>query len=229
MFSIGQIRAVQARLLQASGLDVPEALPYYETIRGDVELPDQTLDLAIIDVGLKGGGETRGLAMYCHSDPKYLARLILPENQASMPGLRLGFGGKEPHPTLVGLHFVHAKRRSVDEAWYLFFGALTFHRDPVHGYGLIQERSGLYEGIAKLLYTLNRRVEDLPFPEGRILSLREAFERMGIRYVGELVQREPAELERKLRALDWVTVKAILQKLGLAPGTPIKQWKPPLP
>ncbi len=125
----------------------------------------------------------------------------------------------------MGLHYFIRRQPSV--AYYFFSGALTTYENARFEYSRLKRRTNYYSQLSELLYTLNTPVANLPYPKGRKLSTLDAFKKMNIRYVGDLVRRSSEELEARLGKTGWITVRSILQGLRLQAGAPIPGWRSP--
>ncbi len=228
MFTVSQIRTIQGALIQLNSVAARDALRTETALQKEVRRSNDALTgLRLVTARTSQFGEAQGVLFRYRSDPVHLSHLILADNRGPTTALDLKLPEKENRPTLLDLHYANTQRRAEGTAHYFFFGALTVHNDPEFNYTLLKRKDAHMETLAVLLYALNLRVEDLPYPDGRKLSTLDAFKKLGIRYVGELVQRDVHELQDVLDAMEWITIKSILKNLNLVPGTHIPQWRPP--
>ena len=228
MFSVAQIRNVQSVLAPLLAAPLRDRAGLNEVVQLAAQIPDpEIVDCRLVDLRAKPSVETSAVFFRRASDPSHAAHLILPDNREPPSALHIALAENERHPTLVGLHYVHMKRRKANVARYLLVGALATYEDPAFEYSRLKRRSEPLEQLAELLFRLNTPVADLPYPPGRKRSILDVFKKMEIRYVGDLVRRTEEELKAPLNEMEWITVKSILLGLKLLPGVPIPQWRHP--
>ena len=192
---------------------------------------DRITSLRFVDVDARNRPQARGLLFQLNSDPKALSRLILPENKRPSPALHLDLPFDGTQPMLVDLLYASgARQKKASVANYFFSGALATYEDTRYGYTLVRnekhDRRDV-ERLAEFFRILNLRVQDLPYPAGRKLLILDAFKRMEIRWVGDLVQYDAEQLKQNMGSVEWITVRSILKGLHLEPGTSIPQWRRP--
>jgi hypothetical protein len=223
-----QLRTLQANLaLKVSGHQrdlspVREFLKKIAGSRGEVAFLDQ------FPTRWSSGRPATALLFRYEREAVFSAHLILHENRSPAPKFHIDYPLKVIPPTLIGLHYYHAKRRTVEAAQYLWSGAMDM--DPDFEYIRMKDDSPVL-GLAAAFYFFNHPIEHLPYPEGKKLALMEPLKEIGIAYIGELIQRDPKELKEKLGETGFMAIRnmlhPVLTQLKLSLGNPLPGWRPP--
>lgn len=224
--TVPQFGAIQANFaLRVSGpeKDLSSTKKSLEQIGGSLG------KIALLDqVGTRWstGRQASAILFRFEKEDIFSANMILHEHPHPAPKLHIERSSQEILPTLIGLHYFHNQRDSVEKALYLWSGIVQATSDPDFEYTAVEDDSPFLQ-LAGAFYTLNLPVAHLPYPEGRKLALLNLLKEIGITYIGDLIQKDANELEKKLGKSALMEIRGILKAWVLPLGTHLPYWRPP--
>lgn len=225
------LRTVQGLMADMSLLALNQATKLNQVLQRAVTPSDPIETLRFVGVEVRGEARVTGLIFRTKTDAATLARLVLPHNRKPSPSLHLELPFDGTQPMRLDLHYLGGgKQRLTHVAHYFFSGALSTYPEDAHGYTRIRNKGELehFDQAAAALRILNMKVDRLPYPKGHKRSIVDAFAKMNIAFVGDLIQRSEDEITSHLGASEAIVVRSLLNGFRLGLGLSIPQWRRPV-